>query len=149
MISIKRINRFAGFTLIETLLVLFVITLLIGLPSVLMERSQENILIGQFFGSFERHLLQTQQLAVTGSEDTMIHFAEADCLVFSSAYGKEALTIPTALEAVGPEKIVFKQRTGNNGKLSKYSFIWKKQGRRIDYQFQMGSGRYVKKISKL
>ena len=149
MINTKQINKYAGFTLIETLLVLFVTTFLIGLPALLMGKSQENILIGQFFGSFERQLLHTQQLAVTGEKDTTIYFTEKNHLVFLVADKQEILIIPADLEASGPEKITFKQGTGNNGKLGKYSFIWQKKGKQIDYQLQMGSGRYVKKIVEL
>lgn len=103
--------------------------------------------MGQFFGSFERHLLHTQQVAVTGEQDTMIYLKKQQ-LHFVSTYAENILDIPLELEAVGPEKITFKQGSGNNGRLAKYSFVWKDRKKQIDYQFQMGSGRYVKKISE-
>ncbi|MBP1045221.1 prepilin-type cleavage/methylation domain-containing protein [Enterococcus sp. BWM-S5] len=136
--------------MVETLLVLLVTTFLIGLPSLLIEKSQKNIVVNQFFASFEKHLLHTQQLAITGEQDTSIIFSEgSDEVLFYFDQTKETLRIPEELKAAGPEKIVFKQGTGNNGRLSKYSFEWKDKKKRIDYQFQMGSGRYVKKIIAL
>lgn len=147
MTNIKRTNSFSGYTLTETLLVLLVTITLVGLPAFMMTKSKENILVGQFFGSFERHLLHTQQVAVTGEQDTMIYLKKQQ-LHFVSAYAENIMDIPLELEAVGPEKITFKQGSGNNGRLAKYSFVWKDRKKQIDYQFQMGSGRYVKKISE-
>ncbi|WP_086350382.1 competence type IV pilus minor pilin ComGD [Candidatus Enterococcus clewellii] len=149
MTNTKQTSNYAGFTLVETLLVLFVTTFLIGLPSLLLERGQENVLVGQFFGSFERQVLHIQQLAVTGEEDTTIIFTKSNELAFLSAHTKNVLVIPKELEAVGPEKIIFKKGTGNNGRLSKYSFVWRNKKKQVDYQFQMGSGRYAKNIIAL
>ncbi|MGC6768327.1 competence type IV pilus minor pilin ComGD [Enterococcus sp. LJL128] len=151
MINIRQISKeYQGFTLIEALLVLLVAAFLISMPSLLLKQSQQNIIVGQFFMRFEKHLLYVQQMAIVSERDSGIYLNTKESrLIFSSANGEEILNIPEELVVQGPQKIVFKNGTGNNGSLSKYSFEWVSKKERIEFQFQMGNGRYVKKIHKI
>ena len=143
-------KRYQGFTLIESLIVLTAAILLLGLPLIIGNQTKENVIAAQFFSSLEKHLLFTQQMAIVGGKDGQIFFSAEDrTIVFSFASGKEQLSIPKDLSASGPSIITFKNGSGNNSQLSRYSFDWKEKGERIVFQFQMGSGRFVKKISQL
>ncbi|MBL1228108.1 prepilin-type cleavage/methylation domain-containing protein [Enterococcus sp. BWB1-3] len=149
MTDTRRINNCSGFTLIETLLVFVVAVSLISLSSLLVEKNISNFSTAQFFSSFEKQLLYTQQMAVVGAVDTEVYFSlEEQQFRFVTGSKEEALLLPEALAATGPAKIIFKKGTGNNGNLSKYSFKYSRKNQLIEFQFQMGSGKYVKKISE-
>ena len=151
MTSTKPVSEaFSGFTLVETLLVLLVTIFLLGLPAVLSEQALNEVTAACFFARFEKYLLYTQQVAATGTTDTTIDFSEEDqTLTFHAGEESKTLKILPLLVAQGPATLVFKMGTGNNGKLASYRFEWSAKGQCITFQMQMGSGRYVKKISRL
>lgn len=149
------LNNRDGFTLIESLIVLFVCTLFMLLPTLAIKHTQQALEVEQFISSFEKKILFTQQMAVVEMVDTQIRFfkqtQQVKFLVAKNSYTTEedSVTIPSALNAEGPDKIIFKKVSGNNGKLAKFSFYWTEKNQVIEFQFQMGSGRYVKKIKQL
>lgn len=49
----------------------------------------------------------------------------------------------------GPSKLSFLHSSGNNGRLVKYIFTWTEKKQQLILQFQMGSGKYTKKINYL
>lgn len=91
-------------------------------------------------------------MSIVMNKDTQIIFNEQtqvfNCIIEES---KEILLmeVPDQMIVKGPSKIVFKKGSGNNGKLSKYTFENHLQRQIIEFQFQLGSGRYVKKISNI
>ncbi|MEI5991517.1 hypothetical protein A5881_003054 [Enterococcus termitis] len=144
-----------GFTLIESLTVLFICTTFMLLPILAINKWKQVLDVEQFLSSFEKKLLFTQQMAIVNTSDTQIVFFEDSQQISfisskrESVMGKESLQIPEDLHATGPSKIIFKRDSGNNGNLSKFSFLWTGKKKVIEFQFQMGSGRYVKKIQSL
>lgn len=144
-----------GFTLLESLTVLFICTTFMLLPVLAINKWKQVLDVEQFLSSFEKKLLFTQQMAVVNTTDTQIIFYEDSQQIHfasskkESAMSKESLQIPEVLDATGPSKITFKKDSGNNGNLSKFSFVWTEKRKVIEFQFQMGSGRYVKKIRSL
>lgn len=145
-------NNMKGFTLIESLIVLFVCSIFILLPTLAINKWREVLEVEQFLSSFEKKMLFTQQMAVLNTLDTRIVFLEhsqqIDFLVPKNEQiiKKIIVEIPASLKAEGPKEIVFKNGSGNNGRLSKFSFYWTEKDQLIEFQFQLGSGRYVKKI---
>lgn len=140
-----------GFTLIESLIVLFTCTIFILLPTLSINKWKRVLEVNQFLSSFEKKILFTQQMAVVNTIDTQIIFLEQDQMInFKNGQIVEAtLEIPLALTSVGTDKLTFKKGSGNIGKLSKISFFWTEKNQLIEFQFQLGSGRYVKKIKQL
>ncbi|MTD42339.1 prepilin-type N-terminal cleavage/methylation domain-containing protein [Erwinia sp. CPCC 100877] len=143
-------KNWQGFTLVETLIVLLVCSIFLFLPVLAIKEVKRSLEVDQFIAAFEKKLLFTQQLAIVDNHDTQVVFDEPRQEVYflTSSSIKEGLAIPPDINMSGPQKITFKKGTGNNGKLSKYSFFWKNKQLRIDCQFQLGSGRYVKTIKK-
>lgn len=144
-----------GFTLIESLLVVFICTMFMLLPTLAIKKWKQVLEVDQFFSSFEKQLLFTQQMAIINMTDTQIVFFESSRHIkFLTPKNEQLLEevlleVPASLEAAGPQKIIFKKGSGNNGKLAKFSFSWTEKNQLIEFQFQLGSGRYVKKIKQL
>ncbi|WP_242586736.1 competence type IV pilus minor pilin ComGD [Candidatus Enterococcus ikei] len=144
-----------GFTLIESMIVLLICTMFLLLPTLAINKWKQVLEVEQFLSTFEKHLLYTQQMAIVNTVDTQIIFFEQSqqinfMIPNNGQYlEEEPLKIPASLKGFGPNKITFKKGSGNNGRLSKFSFSWLEKKQLIEFQFQLGSGRYVKKIEKL
>lgn len=59
------------------------------------------------------------------------------------------LAVPEKMTVSGPSKLSFLHSSGNNGRLVKYIFTWTEKKQQLILQFQMGSGKYTKKINYL
>ncbi|MDA9471511.1 hypothetical protein C240_1679 [Enterococcus sp. 5H] len=94
-------------------------------------------------------------MAIVNSVNTQILFSDQGNRItfispkISANLEEYQLIIPSSLLADGPGKITFKKGSGNNGNLAKYSFVWEEKQQVIEFQFQLGSGRYVKKIKDI
>lgn len=141
-----------GFTLIESLLVLSICTAFMLLPTLAIKKWKQVLEVERFLSSFEKRILLTQQMAIVNMLDTQMVFYEQDQQIQfiipenRSKLEDMVLEVPAVLRATGPRKIIFKKGSGNNGNLSKFSFSWIEKNQLIEFQFQLGSGRYVKKI---
>lgn len=145
-------HKYAGFTLIEMLLTLFLVITFLMLPSIRLGKWLEQLRVNYFFDTFEKKLLYTQQMAIVLNQDTTVFLKEDDTIQYtvSNRHNDEQnLIIPKELTASATMKVVFKKQTGNNGYLAKFSFIWKEKKQQINYQFEMGSGRFTKKTVEL
>ncbi|OJG27529.1 prepilin-type N-terminal cleavage/methylation domain-containing protein [Enterococcus caccae] len=137
------------------MVVVFICTLFLLLPTLTIKKSQQVLEVKHFFSSFEKNILFTQQMAVVEMVDTQVLFFEQNQQIqfwlskSESSTGKHILKVPESLKATGPDKIIFKNSSGNNGKLAKFSFLWTEKKQVIEFQFQLGSGRYVKKIKQV
>lgn len=138
-----------GFTLVESLITLFVVTSFTLLPTLSTIRLQDKIEIEQFFASLEKRILASQQAAITGMLPSDMQITASSIYfrtLVSTGIDWSLLIIPKELVYTGTSKLVFSMNSGNNSSLSKMSFYWKEKKETISYQFQMGSGRYIKKI---
>jgi competence protein ComGD len=138
-----------GFTLVESLITLFVVTSFTLLPTLSTIRLQDKIEIEQFFASLEKRILASQQAAITGMLPSEMQITDSSIYfrtLVSTGIDWSLLIIPKELVYTGTSKLVFSMNSGNNSSLSKMSFYWKEKKETISYQFQLGSGRYIKKI---
>lgn len=157
MINTKKVKNkvpnLLAFTLFETLLVLICCALFLLLPVLSIQSWQQRIEVQQFLASFEKNILFTQQMAIVNGINTSLSFDEEKREISFYATKKIVdgtnVTLPEALIVSGPKQITFKKLTGNNGNLSKFIFNWQSEKQTIEYQFQLGSGRFVKKIIKI
>lgn len=144
----------AGFTLIEMLIVLSLVTIFTIIPTMSISRWQKVLQGEQFIATFEKQLAFIQQNAIVQEKDMTVVFSEAKQQFILPEMERQqeyfwTLAIPEDLKVTGPSKIVFLRKSGNNGRLEKYTFIWQAQNKQIEFQFQLGSGKYVKKITSL
>lgn len=142
-----------AFTLFETLLVVLCCSLFLLLPVISIKSWQQRIEVQQFLSSFEKNVLFTQQMAIVNGINTCLLLDEEKQEMFfcfsEQMADRSKLTIPKILKVSGPKQIHFKKITGNNGNLSKFVFYWQSKKETVEYQIQMGSARFVKKIIKL
>jgi competence protein ComGD len=147
-------TKLAGFTLIEVLIVLGLITFFTFLPTILLTQWQRAVQTEQFLATFEKQLVWAQQNAVIWNQNMEVYFSEdQQSFTFTEVKNgepvKQEFRLPEGLTGQGPSQITFLKMTGNNRHLGKYIFYWEARNQRIEYQFQLGSGKYVKKIYSL
>ena len=149
----SRAANLSAFTLFEILLVLFCCSLFLLLPVLSIQSWQRRIEVQQFLASFEKNILFTQEMAIVNGKNTHVILNEEMQKIFFNSTkeidNSTKLVVPKSLKVSGSKQITFKQFTGNSGNLSKFVFYWQSGKQTVEYQFQMGSGRFVKKIIEL
>ncbi|GMC01579.1 competence type IV pilus minor pilin ComGD [Enterococcus thailandicus] len=144
-------NKYAGFTLVESLVVFLITLFFVAVPIFSFDHLQKDIVVHQFFSQFEKRIYATQKIAIVSQQATRMHltdnqqkiyFGVPKYITFDWAY----LKIPENLKIQRHGTVTFAGRTGNNSSLKTYQFYWPKKKQTITYQFQLGSGHYTKKI---
>ena len=149
MLTIK--NKYeCGHTLLETLFVLFITASLFIFPFVSISSWQTRLAVYQFFNQFERRIYATQKASIVHQENTTITYDKKQTQVVFKIPQKlrnwTTLKIPKEIEVKKAPTLIFSAKTGNESSLSVYQFYWKEKKQLVSYQFQMGSGHYVKKV---
>lgn len=146
-------NSWAAFTLIECLVVLFILGIMILLPVMAFDRWQQELKIQLFFDQLEKNIQRTQHTAITLNKETFVELHGQYRQIFFKRYdpGVEAFiavqTLPEQLDASRQHtKITFQPSSGNSGDLKRLAFYRGDQKKTYVYQFQMGSGQYEKKV---
>ncbi len=125
-----------AFTLLESLLVLFVVSfLLLGLSGSVragFKQVQEQL----FFLEFERLYQETQSLSLAGHEKLSLEISGRQI-----SNGYQELDFPQTLQNHEQQVIQF-DRSGGNSSLSKITF--QTEDRTVVYQLYMGNGKFKK-----
>lgn len=144
-------RHLSAFTLIESLLVLLICCLFLLIPTLTISGWQRQVETEQFLNQFEKQVEAIQQTAIIRGKRTNIdYYANERQFVFSFTEGVQThydakLTVPETLVSKGAIKVFFEANTGNNSELKQITFVWNERKLRIVYQFQLGSGKFVKK----
>lgn len=150
MLIIKSKHDLSGHTLLETLFVLFILSSLFIFPFVSVSSWQTRLATYQFFNQFERRIYATQKVAIVNQENTTIAYDNEQAQIIFTVPPKlsswSTLKIPKEIEVRRAPTLVFTAKTGNESSLNAYQFYWKEEKQLISYQFQMGSGHYLKKV---
>ena len=132
----------------ETLASLTIVCFMTMLPTLAIHRWQETLKIEQFLATVEKQLRFAQQQA-----QEVWFFEEQQSFSFPDKLNQSArrtlLAVPEKMTVSGPSKLSFLHSSGNNGRLVKYIFTWTEKKQQLILQFQMGSGKYTKKINYL
>lgn len=142
-----------GFTLIESLIALLVIAAFLILPALSLQGWQQNMNEDLFIKNFEKNLSATQQAAITKKRVTMVLY-DKNIRQYSFTFTRYAdikevtLKIPERITCQTPKEISFTPGSGNYSKLEVITFTLSRRNKVIKYQFQLGSGKYVKTITK-
>ncbi|MDT2596283.1 competence type IV pilus minor pilin ComGD [Enterococcus dongliensis] len=151
--AFKKLNN-AGFTLIETLIVWMLVCSFVLLPTIAFKHWQTSLEKVFFYYRFEKSILHLQQVAIADHRGTRIDlYNNSQLIIFFTNHTTlpwKSLKIPPAIKLESSHAILFKAGTGNssttqpgNGSIPKIVFT--DAGKRITYQFQLGSGRFEKK----
>lgn len=141
-----------GFTVFESLLVLLITSLLILLPVLKGQSLQENNEERLFFKSFERSLVRSQTAAILHFQVCRVQAQVGrEVIEFSLVDGRgikirEVLQVPKTVTIITNTTVAFKAGSGNIQKIVSFKFQRTFHNQIIDYQFYLGSGRFVKKI---
>ena len=138
-------NKFSGFTLIETLIVLALVCAFVLLPTIAIKSWQHQL---------EKSTLHLQQVAIADHQRTRISLNSSSQLIDFYTNHTELswriLPVPKSIKLGSRYSIYFKAGSGNvstdqpgNGNIPKVVFT--DEGKVITYQFQMGSGRFERK----
>ena len=138
-------KKYAGYTVIEMLLVLLLVSLFASVSIVFVPRVQERLTLNQF----EKNILLTQQSSLFSDEFTEF-YREAEGerrLVFDLDHEyRIILPIPPVLKVSDFPLIRFSKDTGNMGISRKILFTWQNEQTQVLYSFLFGKGHYEKQI---
>lgn len=140
-----------GYTLIESLLILTIVLVAAAFPILAIEEVQQQMIVHQFFASFEKRISAAQKAAIVNQQQTSFELTSDQRQLFFDVpayfdHHWNYLQIPSELVVQRAERIVFAANTGNESSLRAYRFYWPRKNQVITYQFQMGGGRYIKRI---
>lgn len=150
----QSIQKYTGFTLIETLITLGLICLLFFLPAISLDGLYQQYRIHFFFSQFEKKMAFAQQAAIISGRKATVYVHDQQCDFFYQWYQNvqriEELMFPPEIESgVKEVSLNFKAGKGNVDKLPKFIFIDKKNQKKYVYQINLGSGKYEKKVEDL
>lgn len=147
-------NKWQGFTLIESLLVLGIVSALFLLPLITQNRWKQRQETLYFFTSLERQLFITQQAAVLTGQGSKVSYSFNEPRVIRFNYGVNqttmrnvTLVLPPDYQTVGQVTLTFRPKTGTVNRITQLQF----KGPRdviVSYQFFIGGGRFEKRIKK-
>lgn len=128
--------RIKAFTLLESLLALFVVSfILLGLSGSVQagfNQVQEQL----FFMEFEYLYQESQKLSVAGHEKIKLTISERNI-----SNGYQQVEFPKTLQEHAPQTIQFDQ-AGGNSSLSK--IVFQTEDKKVVYQLYMGNGKFKK-----
>jgi competence protein ComGD len=145
-------NKLRGFTLVESLLVLLVVSIFIFLPVVAMNQYQAHFQVWGFCARLERGLANAQQTAIIDERETRATYSSSPVPTIyfhSTITGEmklEAIEVPSQLSVKAFPALTFSSQSGNYTQMKLLEFIWLDQQKQITYKFLFGSGRYDKII---
>lgn len=149
IIKIQPSNRQnAGFTIAESLITLFVISIFLFIPTLTLQPLIAKTKVELFLAQFEQNFLLLQQTAITQQIETTLRFDQEKRVLQYEILEQESypdLPLPEALSCKMTQTIVIKADSGNYSGMESVIFQWEKT--KITYQFQLGSGRFVKTIT--
>ncbi|OTN77760.1 hypothetical protein A5886_002861 [Enterococcus sp. 8G7_MSG3316] len=143
---------YKGFTLIESLLALSVVSVFILLPVLAIDNYQKQIEVVGFCGRLEKGLYTAQQTAIIDQRQTRVAYTSGtDAAVhFQSTITGElrlsSIEVPEPLEVRSFPTILFNSSSGNNSSFPRIILYWPEKDQTITYKFLFGSGRYEKVI---
>lgn len=148
---------YKGFTLIESLLVLFVISVFLAVPTIVVKDSVAELEVARFFECFEKSMLATQQAAILENKESRVDqfIVEPQSFIrFKFATGAEivpTLYVPEEITMFPTENtyVAFSGGVGTNSRLQTITFDYAKENKRIKYHFLFGKGHYDKEITTL
>ncbi len=125
-----------GFTLLESLLVLFVVSFLAVQLAGSVQSTFQAVEETLFFWEFEHLFRDSQKLAAASQQTVVLELREEE---LSNGYHR--LEVPTSIHLVEEKSLVFNQEGGNS---SLAKLVFQTEQKTVRYQLYLGSGRYKK-----
>lgn len=141
-----------GFTMVESLIVLLVVSIFVFLPLVAIDRYQAYFEVWGFCARLEKGLAVAQQTAIIDARETKVAYSDSPIPTIyfhSTITGEikmEPLEVPSQLAVRVFPVLTFTSQSGNYTRMETLRFEWLDQQKSIIYKFLFGSGRYDKII---
>ena len=125
-----------GFTLFESLLVLFSTTTLILMLSLTIRSSFADVEEQMFFREFEYTYLESQKLSLTEQRSTELQIRNSGIVT-----PLDTIKLPESVEVENEQVIQF-DKAGGNSSLAK--IVFKTRKKTVTYQLYIGNGKFKK-----
>lgn len=128
--------RIKAFTLLESLLTLFVVCFLALILSGTVQTAFQTVEEQVFLWEFEHLYKDSQRLAASSQQEVQLQLGQSGL-----TNGLQTVAVPEQIAVLEERTVVF-QEDGGNSSLTKIRF--KLRQKTVTYQLYMGSGRYKK-----
>ncbi|MGX6978831.1 competence type IV pilus minor pilin ComGD [Vagococcus elongatus] len=146
-------KRYGGFTLIESLLVLLVVSVMLGLPYLSFHRWGERMNAIYFFSEFEAYYHRTQLSAMTSSMPCTIYVKKKEVIfIYRDLAARQqlvSLDLPAEVTTSADFSIQINGTSGNTKDMKSFNFFNTASKETVTYKIQLGSGKLDKEIQKL
>lgn len=145
----ERNRLFSGFTLIESLLVLSLVSIIITLSVSVTKEFERELAVRHFFTKLDRHILLNHQASfVEQKEVTMGRESGSRVIYFKVGEQSFILPVPEELRISNFPPMNFTIGTGDRGEMRSFFITWEAKKVDISYNFLFGKGHYEKTIRK-
>lgn len=136
-----------GFTLVETCIVLFIVSSVMTFSTSHLKESYDRMIASHFFYNFERELAYRQLVAITTGNLTAVNFDQGK-LYFRENTKYKVFPLPSNMKILQQNgtEMRFTPYTGNIVGMPTITFIWQegKHEKKITYQFTFSNGNIEK-----
>jgi competence protein ComGD len=144
----------SGFTLLESLIVMFCISVFFLVPLIMIKNWKEQLEVTMFLNKLERGIEKTHQSAIIESHGTSINQKRNSSEIIFNYWNHQKqmsdyLKVEYPFVLKTNETIDFKNTTGNISKLQVIKLRDELNKKEITYKFQIGSGKVIKSEKKL
>lgn len=142
--------KYKGFTLLESLLVLMCVIVSLIVPILGIKSWKEQTEISLFLNQLERRIQQTHQSAIIEGNDSSIdQLIQPQRFVFTyyhhGGHRQEIMEVKAPLKLRSSEKIEFLNKSGNIKEIRVIKLEDHLNKKVIEYQFQLGSGKVIRR----
>ena len=145
----RRSYSTSGFTLIESLLVLLLVSIIVTLSVGVTKELERELAVRHFFTKLDRHILLNHQASfVEQGEVFMGRESGSRSIYFKVGEQSFSLPVPEELRVSNFPPMNFTIGTGDKGQMRSFYVTWEAKKIEISYNFLFGKGHYEKKIRK-
>ena len=145
----KRSYLTTGFTLIESLLVLSLVSIIVTLSVGVTKELERELAIRHFFTKLDRHILLNHQASFVEQERVIMGRESGSGLIYFKV-GEQSfiLPVPEELHVSNFPPMNFTIGTGDKRQMRSFYITWEAKKIDISYNFLFGKGHYEKTIRK-
>lgn len=147
MKNVKQVAK--GFTLIESLIVLFIVSLIVMLSVHVTLTFEKELAVRHFFTKLDKHILLNHQASFVEPERVVMgRESGSRSLYFKVGEESFLLPVPEELHISNFPPMHFSIGTGDRGEMRSFYIKWEAKKVEISYEFLFGKGHYEKQVRK-
>lgn len=140
-------QKSAGFTLVESLLVLLLVSVMVTFSVTVTKNIEEELAIRHFFTKLDKHILLNHQASFVEQGRVIMGRAEGSRSIHF-VVGEQTfdLPVPEGLRVSNFPPMNFAIGTGDKGQMRSFFVDWDAKKIQVAYNFLFGKGHYEKEI---